>query len=388
MAPIYLDNAATTPVRPEVRAAMEPFLSNTFGNPASAHRFGQAARAACEQARRTIAGAFGVHPDAVVFTSGGTEADNLAIIGRALAARADGGPFRVAVSSIEHKAVLGAAHAVEHLGGEAIFLPVDATGAVEMGAVDEALAKGVAVLAVMWVNNEVGVIQDVAALAERCAAADTPLHVDAVQAVGKVACMPGSLAIPLMAISGHKIGAPKGVGALLCLDHDLVEPMLHGGGQQDGVRPGTENVCGAVALAEAVELAIAEQEAAARHTRTLRDELERRVREAVPDVRVNPPTGSRAPHVSNLSFPGTDAESLLMHFDQAGIACSGGSACSTGSLGPSHVLTALGVPPDIAIGSVRFSFAKRNTMAEVERVASVVPDVVDNVRKLTETLGG
>jgi cysteine desulfurase len=387
MEPVYLDNAATTRIRPEVLEVMEPFLGEMFGNPNSTHRFGRAARAALEHARRTIAAVLGVEPRAVLFTSGGTESDNLAIIGAALAARSAGRPFRVAVSAIEHKAVIAAARTVEHWGGEAIVLPVDTRGRVELDSLDAALERGVAVASVMWVNNEVGVIQRVPQIAERCRAAQTAFHTDAVQALGKVPCHIDDLRVPLFTVSGHKIGAPKGIGVLVCREPDAIEPLLHGGDQQHGLRPGTENVCGAVGLAKAVELTADELTEAAMHTRTLRDDLERRIRVAVPDVVVNAADSNRAPHISNLSFPGTDSDSLLMHLDLAGIACSSGSACTTGAIEPSHVLTAMGVPVDLAIGSLRFSFGRQNTRADVDRVLDALPGIVGKVRKLSEALG-
>ncbi|MFQ6044914.1 MAG: cysteine desulfurase family protein [Gemmatimonadales bacterium] len=382
----YLDNAATTRIRPEVLEAMEPVLGETFGNPSSAHRLGQAARAAVERARRRIAEALEVEPRAVLFTSGGTEADNLAVLGAALAARATGGPFAVAVSSIEHKAVLGAAHAVAALGGVEVPIPVDSAGRVAMDALDEALASPIAVVSVMWVNNEVGVTQDIEAVAKRCAASKVVFHTDAVQALGKIPCTIGALPIPLLSISGHKIGAPKGVGALICRDHTVVHPLIHGGGQQEGLRPGTENVAGAIGLAKAVELAVEETDAVAAHTASLRDALEHRVRESLPDAVINGVNGPRAPHISNISFPGTDSDSLIVQLDLAGIACASGSACTTGSIEPSHVLTAMGVPPDLAVGSLRFSFGKDNTGADVDRVARVLPGIVEKVRSLTSSL--
>ena len=251
---IYLDNAATTPLRPEVLEAMQPFLDGgVFGNPSSAHRFGREARAGVEAARARVAAALGVEPGNVVFTSGGTEADGLAVAGAALAARLVGRPFRVAVSAIEHKAVLGAAHWIEALGGEAIVLPVDRHGLLDRGALAEALARGVAVVSVMWVNNEVGVVQDVGAIAELCRAAGTAFHTDAVQAVGKVPCRMPEAA--LLSLSGHKIGAPKGVGALVVRDRQVIHPIIYGGGQQWGLRAGTENGAGIAAPGRAVGLA-------------------------------------------------------------------------------------------------------------------------------------
>ncbi len=384
---VYLDNAATTPVRPEVREAIAPCLTDElFGNPSSAHRVGRAARAALEKARRRIAAALGCEPGDVIFTSGGTEADNLAIIGTALAARAEGRPMRVAVSATEHKAVLEATQGLEQLGGETIVLPVDANGVLDLGVLGDALGAGVAVVSVMWVNNETGVLQDIPTIAERCQRAGVPFHTDAVQAVGKVSCSSRDLPVTLMTISGHKIGAPKGIGALIARNADVLEPLLHGGGQQLGIRPGTENLSGAVALGVAVELAVAELADAARATGALRDDLERRLKAALPDLRVNGAEAVRAPHISSLGAPGADSQSLQMHLDVAGIACSGGSACSTGSVTPSHVLTAMGVAPEIAIASLRFSFSTRNTARDVDRVVEEFPRAVSKVRELTEKL--
>jgi cysteine desulfurase len=386
---VYLDNAATTPVRPEVLEAMLPYLGrDAFGNPSSAHRFGRAARAGLEQAKRSIAEVLGggVEPGQVIFTSGGTEADNLAVIGSALAARARGGPFRVAVSAVEHKAVLAAAHAVTQLGGEEIVLPVDGAGRVSEDALSAALERGVAVVSVMWVNNEVGVVQPVARLAERCRAAGVPFHVDAVQAFGKIPVSLDQVPCTFLTISGHKIGAPKGIGALIVRDRHAVEAIIHGGGQQYGIRPGTENVPGIVGLGTAAELAALEQAEFAVRVERLRDELERRLLAIVSDGCVHAAGAARAPHVSNMSIPGTDSEALLMHLDLAGIACSSGSACSTGAVEPSHVLTAMGVPRELGVAALRFSFGKDNTGEDVEAVAAAFPKIVEKVRALAAVL--
>jgi len=384
---VYLDNAATTPVRPEVLEAMLPYLGReAFGNPSSAHRFGRTARAGLEEAKRTVAECLGVEPSQVIFTSGGTEADNLAIIGSALAARDRGGPFRVAVSAVEHKAVLAAAQAVQHLGGEEILVGVSASGVVEEEALDEALARGVALVSVMWVNNEVGTVQPIARLAERCRAAGMCFHSDAVQALGKVPLSLSDVGCTLVTISGHKIGAAKGVGALIVRDRGAVEAIIHGGGQQYGIRPGTENVPGIVGLGRAVELAAAEQAESATRLGALRDELERRVLAIVPDAVINAWQAERAPHVSNISIPGTDSEALLMHLDLAGVACSSGSACSTGAIEPSHVLTAMGVPRELGIAALRFSFGKENTVEDVDAVVGALPKIVEKVRALSAVL--
>ncbi len=380
----YLDNAATTPIRPEVRSAMEPFLWNEFGNPSSPHGLGRTARAAVEEARRRVATALGVEPREVVFTSGGTEADNLAVIGCLLASKARNGPLGVAVTAIEHKAVLEAAEAVTAFGGEAIVLPVDSSGRVETDALLAALEAGVALVSAIWVNNEIGVVQDVATIAEHCRTRSTPFHTDAVQALGKVPTAIDAIPITALTISGHKIGAPKGVGALIVRDESVIEPLVHGGGQQHGIRPGTENVAGIVGLGIAVELAVAEQQTTARHTGALRDQLESRLRVAIPDVHISGAGGPRAPHISNVAIPGTDSGSMIMHLDLGGICCSSGSACSSGAFEPSHVLTAVGVPPHLAIGALRFSFSKSSTTTDVDLVMEKLPAIVDTVRAMSE----
>ena len=385
----YLDNAATTPVRPEVLEAMLPYLGKeAFGNPSSAHRFGRAARAGIEEAKRAVAEAVGAEPNQVIFTSGGTEADNLAIIGAALASKDRGGPFRVAVAASEHKAALAAAHAVKHLGGEEVILPVSASGQLDNGALDKAIELGLAVVSVMWVNNEVGTVQPVRELADRCceAAPNVLFHSDAVQAFGKVPVSLREVNCTLLTISGHKIGAPKGVGALIVRDRKAVEAIIHGGGQQFGIRPGTENVPGIVGLGIAARLAAEEQHALADRVRALRDDLEKRVLAIVPDAVIHGWQGERAPHISNVSIPGTDSEAMLMHLDLVGIACSSGSACSTGAVEPSHVLTAMGVPPDLGVAALRFSFGKDSTTEDVDAVAAALPKVVEKVRSLSAVL--
>jgi cysteine desulfurase len=385
---VYLDHAATTPVRPEVLEAMLPYLTaQAFGNPSSAHRFGRTARAGLEQARRDVALAVGAEPNQVIFTSGGTEADNLGIVGAALASRDRGGAMCAVVSAIEHKAILAAAHAVCHLGGREVLLPVDTDGRLDLDALDEALAGRPAVVSVMWVNNEVGIVQPMVEIARRCAEAEVPFHTDAVQAFGKVPVDLRSVPCTLATISGHKIGAPKGIGALVVRNRKAVEAIIHGGGQQYGIRPGTENVAGAVALGRAAQLAAAEQAAEAARLGALRDALTTRLRAALPDLVVHGEGGERAPHVLNVSVPGADSEALLMHLDLAGVAASGGSACSTGAVEPSHVLVAMGVPRELALGAVRFSLGHGSTAEDVERVAEVMPAVVAKVRKLAGVLG-
>ncbi|MEE8134707.1 MAG: cysteine desulfurase family protein [Gemmatimonadales bacterium] len=385
--PIYLDHAANTPVLPEVREALEPFLSGeVFGHPSSVHRPGQATRAIIERARREIAEVLQTAPSQIVFTSGGTEADNIAVIGAALAARAAGKPIRVAVSAIEHKAVLETAHAVSAMGGEIITLPVDVRGQVETQTVDDALARGVAVVSIMWVNNETGVIQDVAELARRCEAAGVPFHTDAVQSFGKIPIDLTEAPNAMVSLSGHKIGAINGVGILVVPDPSMVAPLFYGGGQQLGLRPGTENALGAVAMATAIRLAPKKQPQFEAHTLELRDTLERLVTTTVMDAVMFGAQTNRAPHISSMGFPGADSESLLMQLDLAGIAGASGSACNTGVVTASHVLTAMHADPAAAVGALRFSFALSNTMEEVERTAAMLPEIVEKTRMLTASL--
>ncbi|HET9603537.1 MAG TPA: cysteine desulfurase family protein [Gemmatimonadales bacterium] len=386
--PIYLDYAATTPVRPEVLEAMLPYLGHeTFGNPSSGHRFGRAARAGLEQARRDVAACVDAEPNQVIFTSGGTEADNLAVVGSALAARDRGDPMCVCVSAIEHKAILAAAHHVAHLGGTEVILPVGADGVLEQDALARALRDRPAVVSVMWVNNETGVVQPIADIAARCCEAGVRVHSDAVQAFGKIPVSLKDADCTFITISGHKIGAPKGIGAFIVRDRKGVEAIIHGGGQQFGIRPGTENVAGAVALGTAAKLAMAELGTERARLTGLRDSLLARLRAAVPDLMVPAEHGPRAAHILSVCVPGADSEALLMHLDLAGVAVSGGSACSTGAIEPSHVLVALGVPRELALGAIRFSFGHDTTQEDIDRAADVFPAVVAKVRKLAGVLG-
>lgn len=387
--PVYFDHAATTPVRPEVRDAILPYLGGElFGNPSSAHRFGRAARAGLEQARREVAEATGVTPECVIFTSGGTEADNLAIVGAALAARTAGRRMLVAVAATEHKAILAAAHEVARLGGEERILPVLPSGVLDLDALDVVLAEGPAIVSVMWVNNEIGVIQPIEEIARRCHNAGVPFHSDLVQAFGK---LPISLDrmphLTFATISGHKLGATKGIGALIARDCSLISPLILGGGQQRGIRPGTENLPGIVGLGCAAKLAVAEQAHEAERMQQLARRLEAELRRVVPDLRITAEDSPRAPHVLSVSVPGTEGEALLLNLDMAGIAASGGSACSTGSPEPSHVLRAMGLPTEQALGTIRFSMGHQTTADDIGRLAEVLPKAVEKVRKLVGALG-
>ena len=380
--PIYLDNAATTPVRAEVFEAMRPFFGAKFGNPSSVHRFGREARAALDEARERLATCLGAHPDEVSFNSCGTEGDNTAVLCLWRAVHGNG-RRAVVTTPIEHKAVLAAAHQVAAEGGEERLLAVDANGVVRDDSFDALVDDAVAVTSVMWINNETGVIQDIPALAERAKSRAALFHTDAVQAFGKVVIDARTQPFDLLAISGHKIGAPKGIGALFIRRGTPFEPLIRGGGQDRGRRAGTENVAYAVALATAAELAVAEREAHWTRMAALRDRLQARILEAIPDAIVHSAGARRAPHILNVSIPGTDSESMLMALDMRGIAASGGSACQSGSVTPSHVLSAMGVPASLASAAIRMSLGPMTTDEEIDRVIEVFPKLVAKSRSLS-----
>ena len=380
VAPIYLDYAATTPVRPEVAACIAPFFGAEFGNPSSAHRWGRAARAALEDARERLAACIGADADEVYFTSGGTEGDNLAVVG---AFRSAQSRRAVVTTPIEHKAVLAAVHGLAAGGAVERLLAVDGDGVVTEDAVLAAVGRDTAVVSVGWVNNEIGTVQDLpalAAVAKAAGGADLLVHSDAVQAFGKVAIDARRQAFDLLTLSGHKIGAPKGIGALYVRRGAPLAPLLAGGGQERGLRPGTENVAFAVGFARAAELAVAEREATGARLRTVRDALQSALLAAIPDAIVHAANAPRAPHVLNLSVPGIDGGALLRALDDAGIAVSAGSACSSGSTTPSHVLLAIGVEPALARGALRFSLGADSTARVVPRVAAAVGALVDRLR--------
>jgi cysteine desulfurase len=378
--PIYLDHAATTPVRPEVLEAMQPFFGPRFGNPSSVHRWGREARTALDEARERVARCLGASPDEVCFTSCGTEADNMAVLGVWRARQADG-RRAVATTPIEHKAVLAVAHEVAHEGGEERILAMIPTGLVDDGSFDELVRADVAVCSVMWVNNEIGVVQDVPALAQRAKARGVVFHTDAVQAFGKVEVDARRAGFDLLSISGHKIGAPKGIGALYIRRGTPMSPLMFGGTQDRGRRPGTENVAMAVGLARAAELAGAEREHEWARLERMRDRLEEALLARIPDAVIHGRGSPRAPHITSVSVPGTDSESLLMALDLRGVACSAGSACQSGSIAPSHVLSALGVAPDLASAAIRMSLGALTTDACIERVSELFPMLIAKARR-------
>jgi cysteine desulfurase len=380
--PVYLDHAATTPVRAEVLEAMQPFFGPRFGNPSSMHRWGREARTALDEARERLARCLGASPDELCFTSCGTEADNMALIG-VWRARQSAGRRAVVTTPIEHKAVLGAAHEIAHEGGEERFLTMQRSGIVDDASFDALLTNDVAVCSVMWVNNEIGVIQPVPALAARAKSRGVVFHTDAVQAFGKVPIDARTTPFDVLTISGHKIGAPKGIGALYIRRGTPMEPLMFGGTQDRGRRPGTENVAMAVGLAHAAELVVAERVHECARLETLRDRLEAALLARIPDAVIHGRGAPRAPHITNVSVPGVDSESMLMALDLRGVACSAGSACQSGSISPSHVLRAIGVSPDLASAAIRMSLGALTTDACIDRVTELFPTLVEKARRLT-----
>jgi cysteine desulfurase len=379
MDPIYLDHAATTPVRREVLEAMLPFFGERFGNPSSMHRWGREARVALDEARERVAACLGAHTDEIIFTSCGTEGDNLAVLG-AWRAQRERGRRAVATTPIEHKAVLAAAHQAESEGAELRLLPVSCDGVVDMDAIRDAMDDHLAICSVMWINNEIGTIQPIPEIAALARENGVVFHTDAVQALGKVEIDVRKLPVGMLAVSGHKIGAPKGVGALFIRRGTPMQPLFFGGGQDRGRRPGTENVAYAVGLATAAELAVAEREEECARLRAMRERLEQAILQQVPDAIIHGREAERAPHIINISIPECDAESLLMALDMRGVAASAGSACQSGAASASHVLTALGVDASEASSALRLSLGSLTTEEHVTRVSELLPALVNKAR--------
>lgn len=380
--PVYFDHAATTPVKPQVLEAMAPYFGARFGNPSSVHRWGREARVALDEARERVATCLGANADEVCFTSCGTEGDNLAILGVYRTLR-ESGRVAALTTTIEHKAVLAAVHQVAHEGGEERVVPVHASGVVNEAAYQAALDNRLAVASVMWVNNETGVVQPIQSLADQAKAVGAVFHTDGVQAFGKVDINARATPFDLLTISGHKLGAPKGIGALYIRRGTPLEPMLHGGSQDRGRRAGTENVAFAVGLAVASEMAVAEREHDCARLLAYKETLERALMAGIPDAVIHSSGATRAPHITNISIPGCDSESLLMALDLRGVACSAGSACQSGSVSASHVLTAMGVKPEIANAALRFSLGELTNDAAIERLIAVLPMLANKARGIS-----
>jgi cysteine desulfurase len=374
---VYLDNNATTPVLPEVLEAMQPYFGEHFGNASSIHHHGQETRAAVERARESVATLLGCRASEVVFTSGGTEADNLAIFG--LVRPGD----HVITSTVEHHAVLNACKHLAAKGCEVTHIPVDGRGLVDPADVKRAIRTNTKLITIMLANNETGVVQPVAEIAKIAAEADIYFHSDAVQAAAKIPIDVNQIGCDLLTISGHKLHGPQGVGALYVRKGTQLEPMLYGGSHERSRRAGTENVPGIVGLGKAAELALAgfergdEQKMAA-----LRDHLERELLE-IEATGLNGEGAPRVPNTTNIYFDGIEGEALVIALDLKGLAVSTGAACSSGAIEPSHVLTAMGLRPDRAKAGIRFSLGKQNTREDVDFALGLIPETVGRLRELS-----
>jgi cysteine desulfurase len=383
---VYIDYNATTPLAPEVVEAVIGATQDLFGNASSVHYFGQQAKAALDDARSAVSVLVGGDPSEIVFTSGGTEADNLAIRGAAEAAEPTGRRHLVA-SAIEHEAVLNTLKALAKRGWRTTLVPVDQSGVVSPERVREAMADDTALVSVMHANNEIGTIQPIAAIAAVAHERGALMHTDAVQSAGKLRVDVRALGVDLLALSAHKFNGPKGAGALWVKRGTRMQPILTGGKHERSRRAGTENVPAIVGMGVAARLAVAKMAAEASRVGALRDRLESAVLREVPGTAVNGEPDSRVPNTSNISFDRVEAESLLIALDLEGVAVSTGSACSSGTLEPSHVLRAMGFPAHRTQNSLRFSFGMFSTDADVDRVIAVLPGLVVKLRGLTKKAG-
>ncbi|MBP5585819.1 MAG: cysteine desulfurase NifS [Lentisphaeria bacterium] len=378
---IYLDNNATTRTAPEAVAAMLPYFSEYYGNASSIHKFGGRLAKVVEEGRAKVAGFLGADPSEIIFTSCGTEGDNAAIL-----SALDVCPKRrrkIVISTVEHPAILNLGKDLERRGYTVVKIPVDSLGRLDMDRAREMIDEETAVVSVMWANNETGNLYPVEALAELAHRAGALFHTDAVQAAGKIPFKLRDMNIDMLSVSGHKFHAPKGIGALYVRRGVRFRPFVVGGHQERGRRAGTENVPYIVGMGVAAELAMANFETENNYVRKLRDDLHNRLIAAIPSVRVNGDVEHRLPNTTNLSFEYIEGESILMHMDIHGICASSGSACTTGSLEPSHVMRAMGVPYTAAHGAIRFSFSRYNTQEDVDTVVEVLPGIIEKIRAIS-----
>ena len=400
---VYLDHNATTAVEPEVLDAMLPYFSGEYGNAASIHTFGQRARAAVETAREQVASLIGARPQEIVFTSGGTEADNHAIFGMVsplVSWPAKRSPnavddldkrFSIAhlkhviTTAIEHEAVLNTCQALEKQGVAVTYLPVNREGLVSVEALRRAIRKETVLISVMHANNELGTVQPLEEIGCIAADADVYFHTDAVQSAGKLPVDVNAFRLDLLSLSGHKFYAPKGVGALYIRGGTRLQQLLYGGHHQRGFRPGTENVAGIVGLGKAAEIARKSLAQDASRISALRDRLEQGLLSRVPYSQANGARAARTPNTTNITFPGIEGEALVIALDLKGLACSTGAACSSGAVEPSHVLTAIGLSPEEARASIRFSLGRHTTAAEIDFALQSVPAAVEQLRDLSPT---
>ena len=383
---IYMDHAGTTSLAPEVLQAMTPYFTRHFGNPSSIHTIGQEARYALDEARERVARILNCRPREIVFTGGGTESDNAAIIGVATALQETGN--HIITSSAEHHAILHTCQHLESQGYEATYLPVDPHGIVQPDTVYQAITPRTTLVSIMYANNEIGAInplpQIAAAIKQRAAELSRTIlfHTDAVQAAGYLPLDVKMLGADLLSLSGHKFHGPKGTGVLYIRRGAPFLPLILGGGQERERRSGTENIPGIIGLSVALETADAQRDQTAQHCAALRDRIIREILDRIPNTRLNGHPTQRLPNNANFSFAGIEGEPILLGLDLAGIAASSGSACSSGSLEPSHVLLALGQSAETARGSLRLTLGKNNTHAEVDYLLQTLPDLIDRLRKL------
>ena len=383
---VYLDYNATTPVEQEVLDAMLPYFTADFGNASSIHTFGQKARDAVEAAREQVATLLGGRQQEIIFTSGGTESDNHAIFGIASPSPTSSTARpHVITTLVEHEAVLNACQALEKQGVDVTYLSVDQDGLVDLEDLRRALRPETVLITIMHANNELGTVQPLEEIGRIAQEADVYFHTDAVQSVGKIPIDVNQLHVDLLSVSGHKLYAPKGIGALYVRGGTRVRQFLYGGHHQRGFRPGTENVSGIVGFGKAAEIAQGLLAQDAKRLSALRDQLEHGLLHRVPHSRINGGRAPRTPNTTNLLFPGIEGEALLIALDLKGLACSTGAACSSGAVEPSHVLTAIGLPPEEARASLRLSLGRHTTQADVDFAIQVVPAAVAQLRQLSPT---
>jgi len=378
---VYLDNSATTRVRPEVIEEMRPYFNEFYANPSSLHQRGREARLSIEKAREQVASLLGADPREIIFTSGGTEADNLAIFGTAYANRSKG--HHIITSQIEHHAVLNSCHQLEKQGFEVTYLPVDSQGAVVVKELEKAIRKETILVTIMHSNNEVGTIQPLDEVARICASKGVSLHTDAVQSVGKIRFNLQKSKINLLSLTAHKFYGPKGVGVLYIRKGTKINPLQVGGHHEFRKRAGTENTPGIIGLAKAMELVYKEMDATNKRMIELRDRLREGLSNKIEEIKINGNPETGLPHILNVSFKYVEGESILLNLDSSGICVSSGSACTSESLEPSHVLSAMGVPVETAHGSIRFSLSRETTKEEIDFTVETVVRVIKRLREMS-----
>lgn len=381
MRKVYLDHAATTPLHPEVLALMYEFMRDTFGNPSSVHSFGREAKKLTQEARQKVADLIGATPEEIYFTSGGTEADNIAIIGTAMARRKNGN--HIITSAIEHHAVLDTFKYLAKNGFEVTYLPVDKYGMIDPGDVAQAIRKETTLVTIMHANNEIGTIQPIAEISRIAREHGLVFHSDAVQSLAKIPVNVDDLGVDLLSLSAHKIYGPKGIGALYVRKGIRLQPIMHGGGQERKLRSGTENTPGIVGFGKAAEVGARELEQESNRVKGLRDKLIRRVLAEIPSVTLNGHPEQRLPNNANFSIAYVEGESLVLSLDLEGIAVSSGSACSSGSLQPSHVLKALGLPHEMMHGSLRMTLGWANSDEDIEYVVEALKNIAARLRSFS-----